>query len=190
MDTNTTMDTNASLLRSLANNWWVLLLRGLAGIGFGVVAFMWPGITLVSMILLFGVFAAVGGVLEIIAAIRGGTMLPRWWLAMAGVIALGAAAITFLDPHVTALILIYIIGGWAFIHGIFEIIGAIRIRKMIRNEWALILSGVLSALFGIMVMLRPGAGALGLVWMIGAIAFVTGILFTYFAFKLRRLKFP
>jgi uncharacterized membrane protein HdeD (DUF308 family) len=187
---NTTMDTNASLVQPLANNWWVLLLRGLAGIGFGLVSFGWPHITLFSLILMFGTFAAVGGVLEIIAAIRGGSMLPRWWLALSGLIALGAAAATFMAPHITALLLIYIIGGWALIHGIFEIIGAIRLRKQIQNEWTLILSGVLSALFGIMVMLRPGAGALGLIWMIGAIAFVTGILFTYFAFRLRRLKLP
>ena len=181
---------NTSLLQLLAANWWVLLLRGLTEILFGLFAFAWPGITLVSLILLFGIFAGVAGILEIAATLRGGTMLPRWWLALAGACALAAAAIAFFDPHLTALFLIYLIGTWALVHGIFLIIGAVQIRKQVENEWALILSGVLWALFGIVVVLRPGAGALGLIWFIGAAALVNGMLLIYFAFRLKKHTIP
>jgi uncharacterized membrane protein HdeD (DUF308 family) len=181
---------NTSLLHLLAANWWVLLLRGLAGILFGLFAFAWPGITLVSLILLFGIFTAAAGILEITAAIRGGTMMPRWWLALAGVCALTASAIAFFDPHLTALFLIYLIGVWALVHGIFLIIGAVQIRKHVENEWVLILSGALWTLFGIAVILMPGAGALGLIWFIGAVALVNGMLFIYFAFRLKKHRMP
>ncbi len=181
---------NASLLPLLAANWWILLLRGLAGILFGLIAFAWPGITLVSLILLFGIFTATAGILEITAAIRGGTLMPRWWLALAGVCALAVSAIAFFDPHLTALFLIYLIGAWALVHGIFLIVGAVQIRKQVASEWALILSGALWTLFGITVILIPGAGALGLIWFIGAMALVNGMLFIYFAFRVKKHRMP
>ncbi len=177
---------NTSLLQLLAKNWWMFLLKGLAGVVFGLIAFAWPGITLVMLVLLCGAYIGVVGVLELIAAIRGGTIAPRWWLAVAGLAAIAASAMTFLTPGITALLLIYIVGVWALVHGIFEIIGAIQIRKLITNEWALILSGLLSALFGIAVLLRPGAGAVGLVWVIGAYALAVGLLLIGLSFRLRK----
>ena len=177
---------NTTLLQLLAKNWWMFLLKGLAGVVFGLIAFAWPRITLVTLVLLCGAYIGVVGVLELIAAIRGGTMAPRWWLAVAGLAAIAASAMTFLPPGITALLLIYIIGVWALVHGIFEIIGAIQVRKIITNEWGLILSGLLSALFGIVVLLRPGAGAVGLVWVIGAYALAVGILLIGLSFRLRK----
>jgi uncharacterized membrane protein HdeD (DUF308 family) len=177
---------NTTLLHQLANNWWVLLVHGLVGVLFGLLALAWPGITLVSLILLFGIYLGAVGILEVVAAIRGGTLAPRWWLAIAGLVALVASAVTFLAPGITALSLIYIIGVWALAHSLFEIIGAVRVRKLINNEWALILSGILSALFGIVVLFRPGAGALGLVWVIGLYAVAVGVLFIGLAFRLKK----
>lgn len=177
---------NTNLLHLLGKNWWVLLLRGLCGIAFGLLAFAWPRITLVSLILLYGAFVGAEGFLEIIAAIRGGTVASRWWLAFAGVIALAACAVTFLAPGITALVLLYIIAAWAVAHGIFEVIGAIQLRKLIDNEWLLILSGLLSVAFGLCIFLWPGAGAISLIWLIGAYAIAAGILCVGLSFRLRR----
>lgn len=177
---------NASLLPLLAKNWWVLLLRGLAGIAFALLAFTWPKLTLVTLILFYGAYLAVEGVMDLVAAIRGGTMAPRWWLAIAGVVALAGAIATFLVPGLTALVLLYIIAGWAIARGVFEIIGAIMLRRQIDNEWLLIFSGILSAVFGICILLWPGAGALSLIWIIGAYALAAGVLCVGFAFRLKR----
>jgi uncharacterized membrane protein HdeD (DUF308 family) len=175
-----------TLLRSLARNWWVLLLRGIAGVLFGLLAFAWPGITLLTLILFYGSFVAVIGVCEILSAIRGGTAAPRWWLALAGIIALLAAGATFLMPGVTALVLLYIIGGWAVMHGVFEVAGAIQLRREIDNEWALILSGIISILFGLCIFVWPRATALSLIWLIGFYAIIGGVLGIFLAFRLRR----
>ncbi len=180
---------NTSLLKLLAKNWWLLLIRGLCGILFGLLAFTRPGITLVTLILFYGVFVAALGVIEIMAAIRGGTMAPRWWLAFAGVVALAAGAVTFLMPGITALALLYIIGIWAIAHGLFEIIGAIQLRKEIDNEWLLIFSGLISILFGACVFFWPGATAISLVWLIGVYAFAVGMLCVGLAFRLKKHHF-
>jgi uncharacterized membrane protein HdeD (DUF308 family) len=89
-------------------------------------------------------------------------------------------------PGITAILLILFIGAWALVHGIFEIIGAIQLRKEIDNEWLLILGGIISVLFGIGVMLAPGAGAVALIWVIGAYAIVIGVLFVALALRLKK----
>jgi len=177
---------NTTSLNLLGKNWWVLLLRGICGIIFGLLAFAWPGITLFTLILLYGVFVGVEGLLEIIAAIRGGTAKSRWWLALAGVIALAASAATFLAPGVTALVLLYIIAAWAVAHGVMEVIGAIQLRKLIDNEWLLVLSGLLSVGFGLCIFVWPGASAISLVWLIAAYAIAAGVLCILLSFRLRK----
>jgi len=172
-------------LDALAKNWWLLLLRGIAGILFGVLAFVWPGITLLSLIFLYGAYALLDGIFAIMAAIRGGTA-ERWWLALIGVLGIAAGLLTFLWPGMTALVLAIFIGAWSLIHGIFEIVGAIRVRKEIDNEWWLILSGALSVLFGLAILIMPGAGALALIWIIGAYAIVFGALLVGFALRLKK----
>jgi len=172
-------------LHALAKNWWLLLMRGIAGILFGVLAFVWPGITLLSLIFLYGAYALLDGIFAIMAAIRGGTA-ERWWLALIGVLGIAAGLLTFLWPGMTALVLAMFIGAWSLVHGIFEIVGAIRIRKEIDNEWWLILSGALSVLFGLAILIMPGAGALALVWIIGAYAIVFGALLVGFALRLKK----
>ena len=120
------------------------------------------------------------------AADLGGAPAPRWWLAIVGVLGIGAGILTFLWPGITGLVLLFFIAGWAIAIGIFQIIGAIRLRKEIDNEWLLILSGIVSVLFGIGVLIVPGAGALALVWVIGLYAIVEGVLYIGLAFRLKK----
>ena len=174
------------LLHALARNWWLILLRGIVAILFGVLAFVWPGVTLVTLVVLYGAFALVDGVLAIVAAITGGAAAPRWWLAIVGVAGIAAGVLTFLWPGITALVLLVFIATWAIATGLLQIIGAIKLRKEIDNEWMLIASGVLSVLFGVAVLARPGAGALALIFVIGAYAIFYGILLVLFSLRLRK----
>jgi uncharacterized membrane protein HdeD (DUF308 family) len=176
----------AAMVHALAKNWWMLLLRGIAAIIFGGLALAWPGMTLVTLILLYGAFVLVDGVLAIVAAITGGAPAPRWWLAIVGLLGIAAGLLTFLMPGVTALVLLYFIAGWAIATGLFQIIGAIRLRKEIDNEWFLILGGIISVLFGIAMMVAPGAGALALIWVIGIYAIIIGVLLVALSFRLKK----
>jgi uncharacterized membrane protein HdeD (DUF308 family) len=174
------------LLTILSKNWWLVLLRGIAAILFGLLAFTWPGLTLLALVVLYGIFALADGLLALIAAISGGAPVSRWWLLAAGIAGLAAGMITLLWPGLTAVLLVMFIGAWAIVRGIAEIVGAIELRKEIDNEWLLIATGVLSVLFGVVVILAPGAGALALVWVIGTYALVVGVLLVALSFRLRR----
>jgi uncharacterized membrane protein HdeD (DUF308 family) len=175
------------LLEAMAKTWWLVLLRGIAGILFGVLAFIWPGLTLLTLVILYGAYALVDGIFALIAAFSGGAKpVPTWWLIVVGLAGIAAGIVTFVWPGITALVLLIFIGVWAIVHGIFEIVGAIRLRKEIDNEWLLILAGVLSVIFGLIVLIAPGAGALGLVWMIGAYSIVFGILLVGLSLRLRK----
>lgn len=175
------------LLHALAKCWWLLLLRGIAAIVFGVLAFIWPGLTLVTLVLLYGAFALIDGVLSLVAAFTGSPKpVPTWWLIVVGLLGIAAGIVTFLWPGITAILLVMFIGAWALVHGIFEIIGAIQLRKEIDNEWMLILGGMLSVAFGAIVLIAPGVGAVGLVWAIAAYSVVFGILFVFLSLRLRK----
>lgn len=175
----------AILLHTLAKNWWALALRGLAAIVFGILAFAWPGITIVSLVILYGAYALVDGVFSIFAAIGGGTPAPRWWLAVVGILGILAGLIAFINPVLVGLYLLWFIGAWAIVSGVFEIIGAIRLRKEIDNEWMLILHGLISVLFGIMLFAWPVTSALALIWVIGAYAIAAGVIMIVLAFRLK-----
>jgi uncharacterized membrane protein HdeD (DUF308 family) len=174
------------LLRALAKNWWLLLLRGLAAILFGVLALGWPGLTLLTLILLYGAYALTDGVIAVFAAITGNAPGGRWWLAIAGLLGIAVGALTFMLPGMTTLVLLFTMGGWAVAIGVLQIIGAIRLRKEIDNEWLLILSGAISVLFGLGIVANPGAGALAIVWVIGAYAIIAGGLYIGLAFRLKK----
>jgi len=178
------------LLRTLAENWWLLLLRGIASIVFGVLAFVWPGLTLVALILLWGAYAIADGGIALWAAIsgKGGEIAPRWWLAIVGIVGLLAGLVAFVSPGLTALVLLMFIAGWAIVIGVLEIWGAIQLRKEIEGEWWLILSGLLSIAFGALLFARPGPGALSLVWVIGAFAILHGCTLIGLAFRLKQFR--
>ena len=174
------------MVHALAKNWWLILLRGIAAVIFGVLTFAWPGVTLLTLVMLYGAFALVDGALALVAAIMGGQPAPRWWLALVGLLGLVAGLITLALPGITAVILLYCIAFWAIAIGAMQIVGAIRLRKEIDNEWMLIASGVISVLFGLVMILSPGAGALGLLFVIGVYAIIHGIMLITLAFRLRR----
>jgi len=175
------------MLHAMAKGWWLVLLRGIAAIVFGVLAFVWPGLTLLTLVLFYGAYALIDGVVALISAFSGGAKpVPTWWLILVGLFGIAAGLVTFLWPGITALVLIIFIGVWSIAHGIFEIVGAIKLRKEIDNEWWLILAGALSVLFGIVVLALPGAGALALIWVIGAYAIVFGVLLVGLSLRLRK----
>jgi uncharacterized membrane protein HdeD (DUF308 family) len=172
----------------LARNWWVVALRGLAAIVFGVIALLMPGITLAALILLFGVYAVVEGIFSIVAAVRGRGGAPWWAMLLQGVVSIAAGLVTFLLPGLTALVLLYVIAAWAIVNGVLQIIASVRLGKQTRGAWWLALSGVLSIVAGGLMVWAPGAGALALVLWIGAYAIVFGALFIGLAFRLRSLR--
>lgn len=179
------------MLDHLARHWWVLALRGALAILFGILAFVLPGITLYVLVLFFGAYALLDGIFALAMAFRFGSRDERWWpLVIEGVCGIAAGVLTFLWPGITAVALIYLIAAWAILTGILEIAAAIRLRKEIDGEWLLGLTGVLSVLLGIFLMLMPGAGLLAWVWMIGAYALLFGILLLILAFRLRSLTPP
>ncbi len=175
------------LANALGRNWWLLLLRGLAAIGFGVLAVSSPGQTLVTIIYFYAAFVLVDGAIALGAAITGREPVARWWLALVGVLGIATAVLTFLLPGMTALVLLFVMAGWAIAIGVAQIVGAIRLRKELDNEWYLILSGAVSLVFGVGVMLRPGVGAVALISLIGIYAIVAGVLYIGLAFRLKKL---
>jgi uncharacterized membrane protein HdeD (DUF308 family) len=171
---------------ALARNWWAIGLRGVAAIVFGVLTFVLPGLSLAVLILLYGSFVLVEGVFNVVAAIRGRTGdHPRWLLLAEGLVSTAAGLITFLMPRLTAVVLLYVIAGWAILTGILEMAAAVRLRNRLEGEWRLALSGVLSVVFGVLLAVFPGAGALALVLWIGAYAVVFGALLVALAIRLR-----
>jgi uncharacterized membrane protein HdeD (DUF308 family) len=173
----------------LARNWWALVLRGLFAVLFGIGAFAWPGLTLGVLVLLYGAYALADGVFAIVASLVGSPReLPWWALLVEGLIGVAVGIVTFFWPGITALALIYLIAGWAIATGLFQVVAAFRLRKEIRGEWMLVLGGVLSVLFGLALVVSPGAGALALVWMIGAYAIAFGILLIAFGLRLHGLS--
>jgi uncharacterized membrane protein HdeD (DUF308 family) len=172
------------LLHALARNWWLILLRGVCAIIFGVLTFIWPGITLLTLVLFYGAYALIDGAIAIWAAIVGGAPAPRWWLLIVGLLGIAAGLVTLLMPGVTALVLLYFIAFWAILTGVMQIVGAIRLRKEIDNEWMLAAGGVLSVLFGVILIVQPGAGALGLLFVIGAYAVIYGVILIGLALRL------
>lgn len=171
---------------TLTRNWWMFLIRGLMGIAFGVITFLNPAISLAALVLLFGAYAFADGIFAIVSAIRRRTGSEPWWLVcLEGIAGIAAGVLTLLWPGVTAVVLLYLIAAWALVTGAFEIAAAIRLRKIITDEWLLVLSGILSIGLGVLLALFPGPGALALVIWIGAAAFVSGVMFVVLGFRLR-----
>src|SRR5712692_1803691 len=135
---------------TLVRNWWVVLLRGVAGIIFGLITFLAPGISLAALVLVFGAFAFADGLLAIVSAIRRRGERDRWWvLVLEGLVGIGAGVVTLIWPGITALALLYVIAAWALVTGGLEIAAAIRLRKVITGEWLLVLTGIASVALGV-----------------------------------------
>ena len=172
------------LAPQIVERWWVLALRGLAGILLGIAAFAWPGLTLVVLVILFGAYLLVDGVLALVA----GGMARSWLIILEGAAGVIAGILALVWPGITALVLLFLIAAWAIVTGVAELVAAVRLRRIIRNEWLLVLIGVASILFGVLLVINPGAGLLTLVWLIGAYSLIGGVLLLALAFRLRSLK--
>ncbi len=171
----------------LARNWWALALRGLFGVVFGLVTLVRPGLTLAALVVLFGAYALVDGIFGVISAVRAAESHRRWGvLAVEGIAGIVAGILTFAWPAITAIVLLYLIAFWAIVTGLLEVQAAIQLRKESTGEWALVLGGVASIIFGLILIIFPGAGALAVLWLIGIYALLFGILFLMLAFRLRR----
>jgi uncharacterized membrane protein HdeD (DUF308 family) len=172
------------MLTTLAEYWWTLVLRGVAAVIFGILAYVWPGITFTVLVLFFGAYALWDGVFALIAAFRSQAE-RRWPLVLEGLVGIAAGVLTFIWPGAATLALLIIIGAWAIVTGIFEIVAAIRLREEIEGEWLLLVSGLLSVLFGIALAIWPAAGLVAVTWLIGAYSIVFGILLIVLGFRLR-----
>jgi uncharacterized membrane protein HdeD (DUF308 family) len=176
-------------IETLARNWWVVLLRGVAGVVFGLATFLAPGISLVALVVLFGAYAFADGLLTLISAVRRwGPQQPWWVLVLHGLLGIAAGVVTLLWPGITAVALLYLIAGWTLATGVLQIVAAVRLRKTIEGEWLLALSGVASILFGVLAAMFPGLGALALVLWIGAYALVFGSLLIALSIRLHSWK--
>jgi uncharacterized membrane protein HdeD (DUF308 family) len=168
---------HGTIAGTVARHWWALVLRGLAGIFFGLVTFFAPGISLAALVILFGAYAFADGVFSLVAAARRHGTSDHWWaLLLEGISGVAAGILTLVWPGITAIALLYLIAAWAIVTGALEIAAAIRLRKVIDHEWLLALSGTLSVGLGVLLFLFPGVGMLSLVLWIGAYAFVSGVI--------------
>lgn len=175
------------MLATMSRNWWVLLIRGVAAILFGIAALIWPGLALVTLVLLFAAYAFVDGIFAIIFALQHRSQ-PRWWVTLLeGIVGVLAGVATFIWTDVAGFVLLTIIGVWAIMTGVMEIILAIRLREEIQGEFWMGLGGLLSILFGLFVIFFPGAGALSIVWLIATYAIVFGVILVFLAFRVRSM---
>jgi uncharacterized membrane protein HdeD (DUF308 family) len=176
------------VLQGLADRWWVFLIRGIAGVAFGIIALVYPGSALVALTILFGAYAFIDGIFALAAAFTG-VAGSRWWaLLLEGILGLVVAFIVWTQPVYSTVVLVYAVAIWAVITGIIEIIAGFQLRDVVNNEWLYILAGVVSIIFGILVFRDVGAGAVAIAWTIGIYAILFGIMQFGVAFRLNGLR--
>jgi uncharacterized membrane protein HdeD (DUF308 family) len=178
-----------SLLRALAENWWLLFLRGAAAIMFGILTFIWPLPTILALAILWGAYVLIDGIFALWAGIAGKGSGPqqRWWLILVGVAGIAAGTVTLFYPGLTAWILLVFIACWAILSGTMQILGALALRREIEGEWFLILGGFLSVAVGAALLAFPVTGAVALVWLVAAFAVLAGCLYIPLSLRLRQL---
>lgn len=177
-----------SMAEYLYQNRWLIGLRGLVAVVFGVLAFLWPGMTAVALVFLFAAYTIVDGILNIASAFRTRTANDRWWLLLLeGIVDIATGVIAFIFPTLAAIVLVFVFAIWAIVTGLLQLIMAIRLRREITNEWLLGLGGVASILLGVIMIINPGAGLIGLVWAIAGYAIVFGVLMIVLAFRAGRM---
>jgi uncharacterized membrane protein HdeD (DUF308 family) len=176
------------LIETLKRHWWIPVIRGVVAVLFGIMAFVYPGLTVAVLVLLFGAWILVDGVFRVIGAIGHRASDKEWGFDLIiGIIGIIIGFLTFHAPRITALALIIYIAAWALMIGATEIALAIKLRREIKGEWFLILMGLLSIAFAVMLLWNPLPGALALVWLIGSYAIVFGLLAIILGFRLRSL---
>jgi uncharacterized membrane protein HdeD (DUF308 family) len=163
----------------------LLIVRGIVGVVFGLVAFAWPGITIAAVVVIFGAYAVVDGVTNVFLGLSRPGRARSWATTIQGIFGVAAGVLAFIWPGVTALVMVVFIGAWAIVTGLFEIAAAIKLRKEISGEWLLALSGLMSLTFGVLVFSFPGAGAVGIAWALGAYAMAGGAVLIALGVRLR-----
>ncbi len=177
------------MFNMLTRNWWLYAARGVVALIFGLVALIWPEQMKLAIVLMFGAYALVDGILTAFAGIAFYRYFQLWWVVLLkGVVGTLIGLLTFFWPDITGRALVDLMAAWALITGIFEIVAAIQLRRVLLGEWMVILGGLLSILLGVLLFVYPAAGAVSLVWLIGIYAIVAGILLIILAFRLRSLQ--
>jgi uncharacterized membrane protein HdeD (DUF308 family) len=168
------------------NYWWLMGIRGILAVLFGLAAIVWPRLTLFVLVILFGAYALVNGVIAVIVSLQESRNFRHWWvLLLEGLAGIAVGVLTFIWPAITALALLYLIAAWAIVTGVFEIAAAFSGWLPLAMEWTLALAGVLSVLFGVLLAILPGVGLLSLVWLIGLYAIVFGVVLIIRAIQFR-----
>lgn len=176
------------ILHNLQSVWWVFLLRGIAAVIFGIMAFAWPALTLSVLILLIGAYVLVDGVFGVIDVMRNRDRLKRVWpLVLEAVLGIVVGLMMLFWPGATAIVMLMFVAAWAIVGGLLRVVLAFQIRKEITGEWILIVGGIMSILFGGLLVAMPQVGMLTMAWMIGFYAILFGGLFIFLAFRLRKL---
>ncbi|HXV44272.1 MAG TPA: HdeD family acid-resistance protein [Anaerolineae bacterium] len=176
------------MITNLANNWWTFVLRGIFALLFGVIAFVYPGPTILALTYVFGFYAILDGIFALVAAWSNRSS-DRWWvLLLEGLLGLAAGVIAFVSPGITALALLWVIAAWAILTGILEIVAAIRLRQEIENEWWLGLAGLASIIFGVLLVIWPESGLVTISWLVGFYASAFGISMLMVGFRLQGLN--
>jgi uncharacterized membrane protein HdeD (DUF308 family) len=177
------------MLTLLSKHWWVFLVRGLAAILFGVLALARPGMALATLVIFFGAWALVSGLFAIFGAFAARKANRDWWvLLLQGLLGVAVGLLTFWAPGITAIALLWYIAFWAIFTGIIEIVTALRLRKEIRGEGWIMLAGTASVVFGVLLLVYPGAGALAVLTLIAAYAIVFGVILVIASLKLKGLQ--
>ena len=173
-------------VQAIRRNWWMLVVRGVLAIIFGLIVLLVPRIALLALVYVFAAYALIDGLMAVYIAIRERGSLSRWGRVLfEGILGIIIGIVAFIHPGFTALVLLYVVAIWAVVTGIMEIATAFAIRGFAAREWALGLAGVLSIIFGIVLFIFPGAGILSILWLVGIYAIIFGILFIVRAFQLR-----
>lgn len=176
------------MVQLLARNWWTFTLRGIIAIIFGIVAFIWPTITALALVYLFAIFAFVEGIWGLVGAFSYGMSgSQRFLMVLIGLLGLAVGVAAVVYPGITALSIVIVVSWWAIITGIMGLVVAFEMRKVIENEWLLVLSSLLSIVFGILLLWRPYAGVLTLTWLFGFYAILFGIFMLSLGFRVKSL---
>ena len=183
---------DSPLLRTLADNWWLLLLRGLSGIAFAVIVFAWPQLTVLTLTYMWGAYALSDGIFALWAAVSGGgaVLAPRWWLATVGIASILAGLLTFFWAGMTPAHLALFMASWALVIGILQVWGAIQLRKELEGEWLLAVAGVLSIAFGLFMITLPDTNAKEVIWSIAWFAALAGVAHIVLALTLKNRREP
>ncbi|MFE3289516.1 HdeD family acid-resistance protein [Rhodococcus sp. NPDC059234] len=180
------VDSNEAILRIAKDVWWMLLVRGIVAIAFGIVAIAWPHVTVKALIVVVGIFWIVDGIISAVRAVQARKVVQSWvWWLAAALVSVTAGIVLFVWPDVTALVFAYLMGFWAILLGILEVIGSFQVMAN-GGQWiGSMVAGILALLFGLILVIWPGSGITGLMWLVGGFAILFGILFLVGAFQVR-----